>query len=420
MKETMRGLNQGNIQNLNRSLLLNLLRREKVCARTTLAEHSGLKQATVTHIINDFMNWNLVKEVGLLTGVKGRRSIAISLNTEDLAVAGIRIARQNFSVGLFNLYGEAVMIRRTSIKHGQNAREIMDMVFHAMDKMIRQFPDKKILALGLAIPGPYNRVKGRISVVTEVEGWADIPLKDEFMEHYKIPVIIEEHANAAALAQFWYSKETNNTDVLVYVAFAQGIGAGIVNNGALLTGSTGAAGEIGHTTIDIHGPRCSCGNYGCLEGYCSSITFVKKLNEAFGKKDELTFSDAVLLVRKKDPTAVKLYMEMCDYLSIGIINVINSFNPRAIVIGDEMAHVNPTLMLERVISNVQIRVVPQPMETTSIRLSSYKQDSMVYGAAIIAINDIFQNPAYYFDPEQDPQGTDGTLHSHFRNVRFSL
>ena len=89
MKETMRGLNQGNIQNLNRSLLLNLLRCEKVCARTTLAEHSGLKQATVTHIINDFMNWNLVKEVGLLTGVKGRRSIAISLNTEDLAVAGI-------------------------------------------------------------------------------------------------------------------------------------------------------------------------------------------------------------------------------------------------------------------------------------------------------------------------------------------
>ena len=64
MKETMRGLNQGNIQNLNRSLLLNLLRREKICARTTLAEHSGLKQATVTHIINDFMNWNLVKEVG--------------------------------------------------------------------------------------------------------------------------------------------------------------------------------------------------------------------------------------------------------------------------------------------------------------------------------------------------------------------
>ena len=139
-----------------------------------------------------------------------------------------------------------------------------------------------------------------------------------------------------------------------------------------------------------------------------------------GKKDELTFSDAVLLVKKENPIAVKLYMEMCDYLSIGIINVINSFNPRTIVIGDEMAHVNPNLMLERVISNVQKRIVPQTMETTSIRLSSYKQDSMVYGAAIIAINDIFQNPAYYFSSDPDSEDTDDTLRSHFRNVRFPL
>ena len=110
---------------------------------------------------------------------------------------------------------------------------------------------------------------------------------------------------------------------------------------------------------------------------------------------------------------------MCDYLSVGIINVINSFNPRTIVIGDEMAHVNPTLMLERVISNVQKRIVPQTMETTSIRLSSYKQDSMVYGAAIIAINDIFQNPACYFEPVSDSDSPDSISHSHLRNVSLS-
>ena len=85
-----------------------------------------------------------------------------------------------------------------------------------------------------------------------------------------------------------------------------------------------------------------------------------------------------------------------------------------------MAHVNPNLMLERVISNVQKRIVPQTMETTSIRLSSYKQDSMVYGAAIIAINDIFQNPAYYFSSAPASEDTDGALRSHFRNVHFPL
>lgn len=396
MKQATRGYNQRNIQNMNRTLLLNLLRREKVCARTTLAEHSGLQQATVTHIVNDFINWNLVKEIGFLSGAKGRRSIAISLNTNDFAVAGIRIARRNFSVGLFTLQGEALLIRRFSITSGQKAREIMNMVIQEMDSLIAKFPNIKILSLGVAIPGPYNSLKGRISIMTNVEGWDKIALKDEFSEHFNIPVIIEEHANAAALAQFWYDADTQSNDVLVYIAFAQGIGAGIINKGILLKGATGAAGEIGHTTVDLHGPRCSCGNYGCLETYCSSIAFVRRVNEAFGKKNVLTFHDVEMLVKEKNPIATELYLEMCDYLSIGVINVINSFNPQLIVIGDEMAHIAPELMLERITSNVKERIVPQTLENTKIQLSAYKQDSMVYGAAIIAINHIFENPAHYF------------------------
>lgn len=399
MKEATRGYNQGNIQNMNRTLLLNLLRREKVCARATLAEHSGLKQATVTHIINDFIDWGLVKEIGFLTGIKGRRSIAISLNTDDLAVAGVRIARQNFSIGLFDLCGEAFFIKRGRIRTGQNAREILDMVFREMDQIIEKFSQKKILAMGVAIPGPYNSVKGRISIVTGVDGWEKIALKDEFMEHFHLPVIIEEHANAAALAQFWYNETSEETNVLVYIAFAQGVGAGVVNDGKLLKGCTGAAGEIGHTTIDIHGPRCSCGNYGCLESYCSSISFVKKLNEALGKtkEDALAFRDAILMVKAKDPVAVRLYAEACDYLAVGVVNVINTFNPQVVVIGDEMSHVDPALMLDRVLTNVKERVVPETWESTRIKLSAYKQDSMVYGAAIVAISEIFENPTHYFD-----------------------
>lgn len=397
MNQTTQGYNQGNIQTMNRTLLLNLLRREKVCARTTLAEHSGLQHATVTHIVKDFINWNLVKEIGFLSGAKGRRSIAISLNTDDFAVAGIRIARKHFSIGLFNLLGEPLCIKRCSIASGLKAREIMDTVIYEMDNLIKKYSRPKILALGVAIPGPYNSIEGKISIVTNVEGWDQIALKDEFSEHFKIPVIIEEHANAAALAQFWYDADTQKNDILVYIAFAQGIGAGIIHKGVLLKGTTGAAGEIGHTTINIDGPRCSCGNYGCLETYCSSITFVKKINEAFSQNNSIKFKDAVLLVKEKNPIATELYLEMCDYLSIGIINVINSFNPTLIVIGDEMAHVAPELMLERIISNVKKRVVPQTLENTKIQLSAYKYDSMVHGAAIIAINDIFENSSIYFE-----------------------
>ena len=100
------GMNQTNIQDLNRELLLNFLRSEGECARITLAKLSGLKQATVTNIINDFIRWGIVKEVGFLTGEKGRRSIGISLNKEEYGVIGIRITRKNYSFGLFNIAGE--------------------------------------------------------------------------------------------------------------------------------------------------------------------------------------------------------------------------------------------------------------------------------------------------------------------------
>ena len=92
------GMNQTSIQDSNRELLLNLLRSEGECARITLAKLSGLKQATVTNIINDFIRWGIVKEVGFLTGEKGRRSIGISLNKEEYGVIGIRITRKNYSL----------------------------------------------------------------------------------------------------------------------------------------------------------------------------------------------------------------------------------------------------------------------------------------------------------------------------------
>ncbi|MDD3337549.1 MAG: ROK family protein [Lachnospiraceae bacterium] len=413
MKETMRGYNQGNIQNMNRTLLLNLLRREKVCARTTLAERSGLKQATVTHIVNDFIAWGLVREIGFMTGSKGRRSIAISINNDDVAVAGIRIARKNYSVGLFNLCGEALMIKRGRISTGQSAREILDIVIEQMDKLIQNFPDKKLLALGVSIPGPYNFRKGRISLVTGVKGWSEIALKEELNVHFHIPVAVEEHANAAAMAQYWYSKDKNEPDVLVYIAVGQGVGAGIVSDGVLLKGDTGSAGEIGHTTIDIHGPRCSCGNYGCLEMYCSTIALTKRVNEVYQPEKEFDFQEVVLLIKKKEPRAMDIFYEICDYLSVGVVNVINSFNPQVVIIGDEICHIEPELMLERIKANVKERVVPQIWETTKIKMSVIEQDSMVHGAAIVAIDEIFDNPSDYFETGDAEEMKNRFYNQHF-------
>ena len=355
MNRSIRGFNQENIQDMNRTLLLNLLRKEGICARAHLANLSQLKQATVTNIVSDFIDWGLVKEVGFLVGNKGRRSIGISINNDDFGVLAIRLARKNYTVGIFNLSGRLLDKKRVELDVNQPPRVTFEAIIHEAGELIRSSESRKIIAIGMAIPGPYSEKRGRIELMTGVLGWNEIPIQEKLQDIFKIPVFLEQDANAGALAQYWHNDEDYKNGVVVYIAVGQGVGAGIINNGELLKGCIGVAGEVGHTSICYNGPRCACGNYGCLENYCSSIAFTKEVNR-----------------------------------------VLRS----VIVIGDEMSHILPSVMLERVKSNVKERVLPEIYANMNITMSVVSNDSMAHGAAIVAINDIFNHPLTYFESNQ--------------------
>ena len=235
--------------------------------------------------------------------------------------------------------------------------------------------------------------------MTGVSGWNEISIQEELTEDLQLPVFVEQDANAGALAQYWHKEEDYKNNVLVYIADGQGVGAGIISNGELLKGSIGVAGEIGHTSICFNGPKCACGNFGCLENYCSSIAFTKKVNEELKSEKELSFSETAKLVQDGNEKAVDIFMESCDNLSVGIVNVINSFNPAFIVIGDDMDHIAPDLMLERIKKDVEERVLPEIYANMDISMSVVSSDSMVHGAAIVAIMDIFSHPGKYFEQE---------------------
>ncbi len=395
-----RGFNQENIQDMNRTLLLNLLRKEGVCARAHLANLSQLKQATVTNIVSDFIDWGLVKEVGFLVGSKGRRSIGISINNDDFGVLAIRLARKNYTVGVFDLSGRLLDKERTELDVNQQPKITFEAIINDAGKLIKSLKSRKIIAIGMAIPGPYSEKRGRIELMTGVLGWNEVPIRETLQDIFKMPVFVEQDANAGALAQYWHNDEDYKNGVVVYIAVGQGVGAGIINNGELLKGCIGVAGEIGHTSISFDGPRCACGNYGCLENYCSSIAFTREVNRVMAPEKEYTFRQVSQLVREENRQATEIFLDACDKLSIGVVNIVNSFNPSVIVIGDEMSHVVPSVMLERVKENVKQRVLPEIYANMNITMSVVSNDSMAHGAAIVAINDIFNNPLRYFEKGQ--------------------
>lgn len=399
MQQIRHGINQENIQNMNRTLLINLLRKEGVCSRAHLAKLTSLKQATVTYIVNDFIHWNLVKEVGFLLGKKGRRSIGISINNDDFGVLAIRLARKHYSIGIFDLSGKLLNFKRVKLDPGNSPRENFDKLVGEAEEILNGQDARKILSIGMAIPGPYSIKRGRIALMTGTSGWNEIPIQEELNRHFQLPVFMEHDANAGAIAQLWHSKTDYKDSVLVYIAAGQGLGAGIMVNGSLLKGSIGIAGEIGHTTINFDGPQCACGNYGCLEKYCSSIALTQAVRDALGMEGKVDFTEVAALIREGNPTAREKFNESCDYLGIGLVNIINSFNPGVIVIGDEMAHILPDVLLERVRDVVKARVLPEIYDNMEIRMSEIENDSVLHGAALVAIDEIAACPGQYFEQE---------------------
>lgn len=385
------GQNLEAVQAMNRTLLLRLLQQNHVCSRANLAVQSGLKQATITNIINDFISWGIVEETGLIEGSKGRRAIGIQLKQDQFYVIGLRLSRKYFEIGIFTLLGELV---------GEAYREnVVDtfpsVVLPKMKRIIRELiqknPDKRILAVGVAVPGPYYYKEDLIEVITSFPGWKKVPIMRELQRELNIPVIVDHDANAGVLAECSLGLDPSVYETVVYVAVGQGIGAGIFHKGRIFRGATGIAGEIGHASVDLNGPLCECGNRGCLTACASTLAFVERVNTSRkmqGRETELCFGDLIELIRKKDTLVYKEFQEVMRYLSAGIVNLIYSYNPRLIIIGDEMSRIGSPV-LEEIKKNLDVLSVRKVVDQAELRLTSFELDSAFVGAAEVAIDYTF-------------------------------
>lgn len=398
-----RGINQDVTQEMNRALLLKNLRREGTCSRVHLANMTGLKQATVTNITKDFLRWRLVEEVGFLNGNKGRRSIGISISRERYRVIGVRLARKHYSVGLFDLTGGLITDERVELKdeEGLDAGAILMQIANKVRGLIKRCQGETVLAVGMAVPGPFIAKKNRIALITGADIWRDVDLKEFFDRELEIPVFLEHNANAGAYAHMWDLKDAYHDDILIYIAAGQGIGAGIIMDGKVYQGALGTAGEIGHMTIERGGRPCACGNKGCLERYASSLELVKSIYGERAGTIGCNFEDATEQIKNKNAVCMDAYREACESLGVGVISLVNVINPNVIIVGDDMAKPDPVLMEQVIKDTVKKGILPEVWEELDLQISSYQGDSILTGAAIVAINHIFDNPGQFIEYQME-------------------
>lgn len=391
------GTNHGDVQEMNRSLVIRLMRQMSVCSRADLAGATGLERATITHIINDLIDWGLVKETGLLNGKKGRRSIGITLNSEVYKVIGIRIARKYFSVGLFDIAGREYDIKTEEITSNSDSSE----TFRKIKSIVKNFLNdgkENFIGIGCAIPGPFFRNEGKMALITELHGWEKISIRQELEEAFGLPVFLEHDANVGALAEWWLGSSRIQKGTMVYVAAGQGIGAGIVIDGSVFRGALGVAGEIGHASINFSGPKCECGNNGCLTNYCSTLAFKREVEKNLPDFPESMLNEGCTTdlifkaLEAEDRLALSVLEQIAGYLSFGLINIIYTYNPDVIIIGDELSKAGPRL-LKICIDKIQEHVLPQIYQKLSINLSSFDKDPILIGAGALAVDKVFRRPS---------------------------
>lgn len=388
--------NLEDVREMNLSMVIKLLQKMKVCSRAEIAKASGLRQSTITNIINELIECGLVEETGNIEGCKGRRSIGITLKGENFKVLAIRLSRKCFMVGCFDINGTEYDVTIRAVNQDQSVEEVtVEMEAIAADIINRT--SGTILAIGIAVPGPVILSEERIALVTGKIGWKNIRFRERFQQRFGIPVYIEHDANAGALAEWWFGHNRMERGTHMYVAAGQGIGAGITLDGKVLHGSLGVAGEIGHMSINCNGPRCQCGNRGCLELYASVSAMIRRINDgiARGEITSLRVDSTVHQVARAmgmgDPLAVKAFDETAGFLGFGLSQMINLYNPDVIVIGDEFTVMGEKL-LEIVRETVREYTLPELFDNLEIRFTSFERDPALIGAAALAVEKVLKKP----------------------------
>ena len=241
-------------------------------------------------------------------------------------------------------------IRKVDTQSDLGAEGVVDRIVGLIEGTIQDTMSETgcsrsdFVGVGVGAPGPLDREKG-IVVVAPNLGWHNFPLRDRIQSKLGIPCTLDNDANCATVGEWWLGAAKGGVNV-VGMTIGTGIGGGLIINGELYHGSSDVAGEIGHTTIDMNGRHCKCGNYGCLEAYASGPAIATRAREALvredaasllpslvdGQLDRITASTVYEAAKKGDGLANEIVRDTARYLGAGIATLLNVINPDVVVI----------------------------------------------------------------------------------------
>ncbi|MEG0857741.1 MAG: ROK family transcriptional regulator [Terrisporobacter sp.] len=382
----MSAANQELIRNINNNLILESILNLGPISRADLSKKLKLTKATISAIVQDLIDSSLVIEIGSKDTHIGRKPILLSFNQKCAYAISIDLSVEYISVYLSDLKGEKIYSSR--YKNHLNSKELLEKLKTIVKHTLTLFPNSKFGVAGITI-AIHGIVYNNKVIFTPYYDLTDLNLAESLEEYFNIPVYLENEANLSAIGEktFCY-----NYSSMVNVNIHTGIGIGLIIDDKLYQGSNGFAGEFGHSIVVPNGKPCPCGNKGCLDQYVSETPLL----EDYSKLKGVEIKDIDILISDYlygDLDANKIIKSFIYYMSIGINNILNTFNPDIIIINSAITSFLPNI-IEKIKNSMNnrmskfINIVPTTLQHNSILLGGVyivtknflKVDNLVLGS----------------------------------------
>lgn len=386
------------LKNLNRSLILRLVRDSGPISRAEIAKRTKLSLPAVLKIVDGLVQDGYLRESGEGTSTGGRPPRLVEIDPEGAFAVGIELTPDRFRVALADLSYVLRVEKEARIDGASGYPTILGQLVSTTRRVLRESSVRqdRILGVGVAVPGLVQTDTGTVVVAANMAGWANIPLASDLSQALGLPVIIENDARACALAELSHGRHRGLRHFMS-VDVEVGVGAGIVLNGELYNGYRGIAGEIGHIVVEEKGKPCGCGKRGCLQTVASLTAMLedvrsnpsqKLLELCSGQPSELDISCLLEALRAGDRRAQEVIEQAGRKLGRALGNLMNVLDVEAVIINSDIVAAGDAYLapLREEVSKYFFLSTEQPLKVIP---SGLGRDAELLGAVTLILRTMF-------------------------------
>lgn len=386
------------LKQYNESGILDLIRTGKALSRADLSKATGLSPTATGIIVSALIEKGYIRERGTGESKGGRRPVLLELVPDSYYSIGLDVDVDSVLYMLMDITGKVVYEGSGAI-NSQVPEAAVSALASCVGEIVksRAIDTGTLLGVGISVPGLVEPDTQRVILAPNL-GWEDVDLGTMLKKHLDMPVYVENEAMASAICENWIG-ECREVDNFVCVNIKSGIGAGIFTGGRPYKGSSGSAGEVGHVVVDEDGPKCGCGNYGCLETIASTGRIVERARKMArqgvasfhckaNNSDSIDLNHIIDVARAGDEKALGLLNEAARYIGIALSSLVNTLNPSKIVLGKDFVKYGD-LVMDTLRSLIERKALKKPASVVEVTISEIGERASTLGAAIIPLKILF-------------------------------